>query len=387
MIEQILKGARGRRLLLEFALHSERCGAVSGELLAEIMARAEMTVSSADDGASFGWLSGQPWSGGPGPEQRPEPASAQDVAASLDRIDLTQPTATNLRSALARSVGSSYYWQEPEGFDLLARTSEVREALIRIAEHVARSPVVQGWKAPVDLSGQWAVQWPADPARALPQRPEQRLRADRAQVIAAEDSANASGPSDPTANISGEWWSMPSWELTPTMPLTFDESPAALWFSEDRYESSGTIQQIGVPQQARVFEIVGAADWAQLCRSFPLEVTARVRQDWFRTTGRAGRWVIPDWYQVAQHFDAVHLQTIAYLEAAGAIIPVDGEGSDLSSDDVASSIAGWNPDETYWLTSELGAIGDPVHWVVDAAGETSPDTDVWIPESRDDGVR
>ena len=54
----------------------------------------------------------------------------------------------------------------------------------------------------------------------------------------------------------------------------------------------------------------------RLCAQFPLEVTALKRHDWYRTTGRDGSWVIPDWSQVAHDYDGVHLSIAGYLTAA-----------------------------------------------------------------------
>ncbi len=71
-------------------------------------------------------------------------------------------------------------------------------------------------------------------------------------------------------------------------------------------------------------------------------MTAQKRHDWYRTTGRDGRWVMPDWSRVAEMYGGVHLTVTGYLAAAGTAIDVD--------DDAASVIAGWAPDETHWLT-------------------------------------
>ncbi len=60
----------------------------------------------------------------------------------------------------------------------------------------------------------------------------------------------------------------------------------------------------------------GAADWAHLCRTYPLDVTNSRRHDWYRVTGRGGRWLLPDWSRVADDWDAVHLSGWGYLTAA-----------------------------------------------------------------------
>ena len=102
------------------------------------------------------------------------------------------------------------------------------------------------------------------------------------------------------------------------------------------------VQKVHVPHDARAYEIDSPEAWADLCRRYPWEVTASRRHDWYRTTGRSGRWVIPDWSRAAQDIDAIHLTVIGYLTTAGRAVPVDDERMTV--------LAGWDPDQTYWLT-------------------------------------
>lgn len=84
-------------------------------------------------------------------------------------------------------------------------------------------------------------------------------------------------------------------------------------------------------------------------------LAAQKCHDWYRTTGRDRRWVLPDWQAVAEEYGGVHLTVAGYLAAAGTAVDVDG--------DAASVIAGWAPDETFWLTDDVCADGDVVEWV------------------------
>lgn len=102
-----------------------------------------------------------------------------------------------------------------------------------------------------------------------------------------------------------------------------------------------------------MFEIDSPSAWAGLWRDYPLDVTA-TRRGWAGATGRDGGWVIPDWEAMAEDWDGVHLTIAAYLECATTAIEV-GDG-------VASVIAGWNPDETFWLRERPAAIGPPQRW-------------------------
>jgi hypothetical protein len=103
----------------------------------------------------------------------------------------------------------------------------------------------------------------------------------------------------------------------------------------------------------RTYEINGPDDWAALVASYPLDVSRSRRHDWWRATGWAGRWLIPDYGAVASDYDAIHLTVGGYLTTAGNALPV-GEARCL--------LAGWDPDETYWLADILAAAGPPARW-------------------------
>ena len=82
--------------------------------------------------------------------------------------------------------------------------------------------------------------------------------------------------------------------------------------------------------------------------------------------------MVPDWPEVAQEYDAVHLTVSGYLTTAGRAVPV--------SDGVASVLAGWGPDETWWLTDVRGDGGGEARaqgWVRRETGwTTDPDAEV-----------
>ncbi|MEB0000528.1 hypothetical protein QN367_15705 [Cryobacterium sp. RTS3] len=118
---------------------------------------------------------------------------------------------------------------------------------------------------------------------------------------------------------------------------------------------SATAEQIVVPRDARVYEIDGPAAWADLCRRYPPEITASRRHDWYRATGCIGRWVIPDWTQVQHDIDAVHLSGGGYLTMAGLPIPVQ--------DDLATVLAGWNADHTYWFRDVTRHASTQQAWI------------------------
>jgi hypothetical protein len=84
-----------------------------------------------------------------------------------------------------------------------------------------------------------------------------------------------------------------------------------------------------------------------------LDVSLEKRHDWWRVTGHDGIWLIPDWEAVAADYDAAHLTALGYLTTAGRTLAAAGSHTVL---------AGWNPDESYWLNDVLSETAPPVEW-------------------------
>lgn len=303
---------------------------------------------------------------GPGAEEaRRTVVTADDVADRLSRVRLPEVTATALRSALVAAVDSARYWQEPDGRDVLVAAESVRDALRRVAAHIARSRCAQWWTTALVAADQWLVGWVDErmeslDATATAPPAAELLRDYRVRTAEEEKRAERDRPADPSASWSGKWWSFPPTRCSAR--LLFEGSPAGLWFVEDSGGWERAVaRRVTIPDGVRVYEVDGAQAWAELCRQFPVEVTAQKRHDWYRTTGRSGRWVIPDWSRVAERYDGVHLTVAGYLAAAGTAIEVDANTS--------SVIAGWAPDETYWLTDTVSLDSDVRTWVCDNHGE------------------
>ena len=58
---------------------------------------------------------------------------------------------------------------------------------------------------------------------------------------------------------------------------------------------------------SRIYEISSTEGWTELVGRYPIDVSKFRLHDWWRTTGWAGRWLIPDFAAVAADYDAVHL--------------------------------------------------------------------------------
>lgn len=321
LADALLCGPRGRRLCLEY------------------LARTDDAVRSA-----VFWL---------GREQDPNPGALlhmvsgdvadrdvdpkytdDDVAALMDGVDLVSIQMDIVRESLHASVDLARYWQEPDGEDAVAGLPVVRGALRRVAERLVRA--IPGLTA-TRATAQWTVDWHAlRDAVPLGSAPADVLAEWTRSQREEEARAARERPADPRANWSGTWWSLPQRLLT-TRGSVLD----ALELVED-FLGWETATVIPVRGTGQTLEIRSPEDWADLCRQYPMEVTASRRHDWFRVTGRNGRWLIPDWQRVSEQWDAVHITTLGYLSAATHLIEIDPE--------YGSVIGGWAPDSTIWLT-------------------------------------
>ncbi|MBE0009644.1 hypothetical protein DXT87_07545 [Arthrobacter sp. AET 35A] len=322
--EELLLGPRGRRLCLELAMESDT----------QIQACVYWLGHSLDPGAGRSRVLITGTAGDAG-ESLPIP-SPGDLVGALATLDLRHTGVRAVEKALARAVDTARYWQEPDGEDVLASLPEVVEALQPVAHYVAGMEATLWWMEPRQVE-QWAIDWRSeeDPA-PLPREPRQALSKWSRETRADEVGAARERPADPHASWSGNWWVVPHGTIR-----SVGRIPLGLDLVEDSFgwEHATVIPVRGV---GRTYEVLTEADWVFLCREYPLEVTASRRHDWFRTTGRAGRWVIPDWERVAEHWDAVHLTVLAYLSGAGRALEVDANTSTV--------LAGWDPDVTLWLT-------------------------------------
>jgi len=350
--DTLLLGPRGRRASLIVAARSSGDEAISSTLLGAVMELGGALDPAMGHGRVHLTLMAQ---GGDEDEDDHEPFAPITTPDDLGAALLTAPIHDHLIDPLAvldEVVGTARYWQEPEGEDFLTALPALRPALLRSARVLLAHPDARWWDEPVDPADQWAVDFDRDePLQTRAGTPD--AGGFRAAAVAEEERARLDRPSDVTANYSGTWWSTPlvwSASLTTTRSIG-DHGPAGLRLVEDSMGwEAAHARRVGIRPSARVYEVRRAEDWTELCRRYPLDVTASRRHDWYRTTGRDGAWVIPDWTAVAEQYDGVHLTVAAYLQAAGRSLPVDEER--------ASVVAGWDPDQTWWFRADVLRFSD-----------------------------
>ena len=267
-------------------------------------------------------------------------------------------SAAILLEALATTTQSAMYWQEPDPADMALEDQAIREALLPVVEALEQVPEAAWWAAPMDVHSQQRVLRGVAEPSLLTGIPAALARW---QAAEAEEEEKAAGrPSDPAAPWSGHWWSTPAMAR---LPETSRELPgfgaAGLALVEDPLGwTEASCQPVRTDPNARCYEVDGPDRWAHLADQYPFDVTNSRRHDWWRVTGWAGPWLMPDYAAVAGDYDAVHVTVLGYLTTAGRDISAGPGGA-------RTMLAGWAPDTTFWLADMLSDSGPATEWVAE----------------------
>lgn len=179
------------------------------------------------------------------------------------------------------------------------------------------------------------------------------IRRASAEAIKSERSMSRDRDLPAGTGIAGPWWSFPWPGLISTTRRLGGLGALLLAGREDgRGETEAIAWPAALADSARIFEIDGPPAWQRLVTRYPSAATATYRHTW-AWTGWDGEWLVPHWAAVAADWDGVHLSVAGYLSAAGLILPA-GPARTL--------LAGWNPDETYWLTDVITSLGEEHAW-------------------------
>lgn len=281
----------------------------------------------------------------------------------LDRLATWSDEVTSLE-LVADSVASARYWQDPDEIDRALATRQAIEALRAVAEAIGGAPASAWWSEALALDEQVLVDADSDDAGAPRLTGAALVLAGwKRQVIEAE--ARLRGE-----DVGGAWGSPPTWSLTrqeaerwggdrPALRSTTRSLPGlgavGLLLEEDSSAPSSLFcRPVRCRRPPNVFEIHDADDWLFLAERHPIDVTWGRRGTWSHAAGLDGHWVLPDWALVAEEYDGVHLSLLGYLATSGRALPLDTG--------VATFIAGWDADATYWLTDTLVVAGEPTGW-------------------------
>jgi len=288
---------------------------------------------------------------------------ASELAAAVTRADwhfaLAGMSEVALVGPLAESVTVAMYWQGPDAVDQALAHPQVAGELRPVAHAIIGAPGTQWWPTGIDAGTQQYVESPYGPDG----RPAWAGAAGQLMTWLAateEEERSAAGrPADPAAPYSGHWWSSPTWSgLVSTTRALPGLGPLQLYAMEDwpGWEDVRCWPVAVSHRAARIYEITSPDDWTALVTRYPLEVTKSRRHDWWRVTGWAGAWLMPDYTAAAADYDAIHLTVSGYLTTAGRALAVN---------DARCLLAGWDPDKTYWLADCVAGGGAPVRWIRD----------------------
>jgi hypothetical protein len=324
---------------------------------------------------------------------------AAELASLVSRADLDAIASgsdeAGLLALVAVPVGDAMYWQPPWDWDLALAEPAMADVLAPVARAVTRAPAARWWSSPADRDRQQYVQFLAqDAARERDDDPTPALSGAAGRVAdwladTLEDERRAvERPADPSAPYSGYWWSTPALSglVTTTRSLPGLGAIGLELVEDGMGWTDARCWPLRPRPDARVYEIHGPEDWTGLVTRYPLDVSKARRHDWWDVTGWAGTWLIPDFSTVAADYDAVHLTVGGYLTTAGRGLAVPGDGgpgdgspgdgstasgsggrlsgyaSALREAAAGTLLAGWNPDETYWLADVLKPAGPSSRW-------------------------
>ncbi|WP_395404031.1 hypothetical protein ACHMXB_07215 [Arthrobacter sp. UC242_113] len=276
-----------------------------------------------------------------------------------------------LLAGLTEAVDAARYWQQPDETDALLAQPAIRLALGPVADTLANS--LAAWWGPgsLDRDRQCFVQWtderigqPPDPRGAA------RKLSDWKAAAMADERQAAERPENPDANWGGWWWSTPrpSELLTTTRSMPELGATGLLLVEDGLGWKQAAVWPLVTRPDSRVYEIDGPAAWTWLAARYPMDVSLSKRHDWWRTTGIAGPWLVPDWSAVAADYDGVHLTLWGYLTTAGLALAARPSAGPSVAVFERTVLAGWDPDETYWLNDVLTHGAAPSDWRIDGSG-------------------
>lgn len=375
-------GPRGR------ALCAAAVGLLSRDLLTALDRPTSGVVLEAIDGAHR-WRPEWPPAGWEDLRRRPEapapPSPSTVVARHVARVDLERVEAAlshmAFLPALMPAVNDWAFFDAE--VDVIPVLEQAAGELSPVARAIAQAPGAAWWWTAIERSAQrWLASTRQDgppPITGVTDRLAQ------AQVSDAEAEARAdtTAPFPPRGGgpfLTGTWWAAPVGHGIVWTTRSLPGLPATeLALCEDGHGGDAIpVWEVEVEPGARIFEVDGAASWCRLVEEHPREVTLSRRHDWYRWTGWAGRWLIPDWQRVAAEWDGIHVSVAGYLEAAYRALRVEGG---------RTCLAGWDPDATVWLADVLRSPREVARWTEDVGRNRFGRECTWLRDDADQDPR
>jgi hypothetical protein len=215
--------------------------------------------------------------------------------------------------------------------ELWGLTALAATELRPVAEALVDSPGGRRRWEPADLTSQRFVEWDGQPRMTGPAL-EQAVR----EFMVAERAENAEGlrrrrPRErPAVRIGAYWWSPPGFAPQAWTTTAVEGLPAAGCceffdtYLPPQDVTGAVVSALQIDPRARVLEITGPADWQDLVTRFPRDVTGTHDGEWRYWGGVPGPWRLPDWEQVMDHYDGVHVSIGAAVASCGVALPAAG---------------------------------------------------------------
>ncbi|MGC8481899.1 MAG: hypothetical protein ACP5PJ_10150 [Acidimicrobiales bacterium] len=290
------------------------------------------------------------------------------IAVVRERLSVENIDDDLLVALLRNVVGSARYWQPPDEIDQWLMEREVAEVFRPVATAIASHPLTTWWVSDIARNSQHCIVH--TPTESIDYDSVQAL-SDWAACIRT-DTERWIGP-----DTTGLWWTGP---LGPHLAATTRVHPGwgivGLSLMEDAPDLQALASvPLSIEREARVHEVHSTDDWRVLVNLAPLDVTRARGNDWSRATGLNRQWLVPNWEKISSTIDGVHLSLGGYLALAGVPIEINPG--------VTSLIAGWNPDETYWLTGLASAHGPITTWSWDEIFHPSRTAGRWVRQAAE----
>ncbi len=273
-----------------------------------------------------------------------ERVARRAIRAAVEERGALPDDALELLGALAHETFQFGFDSDDEWRWPLVRAAA--DELRPVGSELVAITTPRGWWDPVDRADQRLVHWDDLPEigpggiEAVVRDSVERTRVHNDQAL-----ERTKASPRPGGRVGAFWWSAPdfsplTWTTRAVAPLP---STALLGFIDTHQplEATGaSVYSFRISPNAHVYEIVGPEDWRHLVERFPIDVTGTHDGEWREWGGVTGPWVLPDWTEVMEHYDGVHVTIGGYLASWGLALPVGA---------AHTMLAGWIPDATLWL--------------------------------------
>lgn len=323
-----------------------------------VQQRVAELVNSAKARWLLAWLAAEPDTPG-----HADPFDAVDIPPRRTRLHTLRADPTSLLATAHNRVGD---WRRNTAAHVVVETLVPRSGYQRAAAALVECSAARWWWQPLPRDSQsWICVDPdVHSAVGLPFATSYGHHWDATAPAWERMTASAA-----TCRTSTRLPRLPAVQLLsdPIWPLELRPSPEHIraW-------------AVPVTDNARVYEIQGPADWIALVDRYPSHRTNLCQAPHLERLWPAGELIwTPEWREVAQDFDGVHLSPAGWLTATSQILEVPGRGLTICE--------GWVTESTAWFRPSFERFQQIEHDRLTfgyGRPETGSDVDLTTPPPR-----